>query len=131
VLPVIVTLPLARIVTGVFAAFLTKVRVIPVGTETVVKFKTPSAKPPAGVFGRVAVVPLGWKVTTPVFRSRTIPVVPVGGVMGGNAPFAPVLPLEKLWADTGTAANVKIPRSRKQSKGHVPHDVRGGSPDAF
>ena len=41
IVPATVTVPLANIVTGVFAAFCIKVTVTPAGILTVVKLKTP------------------------------------------------------------------------------------------
>jgi hypothetical protein len=67
--PLIVTSPVARIVTGVFAAFFEKVTVTPAGIVTVVKLNTP----------------LGGSVRV-VFAA------------GANAPSAPVLPLTNTWA---------------------------------
>src|SRR5262249_39306730 len=64
-----VTLPVARIVTGVLVAFFVNFSVVPDGTLTVVKLKTPLA-------GRASVV-----VPAPV-----------------RAPPTPVLPLLKVWA---------------------------------
>jgi hypothetical protein len=66
--PLIVTFPVVRMVTGVFVAFLVKDNVTPLERLNVVKFRTPSRKPPPGTLGSVAVVPLGEYVTTPVLR---------------------------------------------------------------
>lgn len=71
IVPATVTVPLANIITGVFAAFFTKLTVTPEGILTVVKLKTP----------------LGGKVNVVL-------------AVGAKAPSAPVLPLLKVWADT-------------------------------
>jgi hypothetical protein len=106
--PLIVTFPVARSVTGVLATFLVNHTVTPLATLMVVKFNTPSRKPPAGTLGSVAAVPLGEYVTVPSFRLTVIPVVPPGGagVLGGKAPCAPVLPLLNVWAAAGVPARV-------------------------
>jgi hypothetical protein len=67
-----VTLPLARIVTGVLVTLRVNVTVTPAGMFTVVKLKTPLA-------GNVSVV----------------------FVAGLKAPSAPVLPLLNVWAAAG------------------------------
>jgi hypothetical protein len=72
IVPAIVTLPLASIVTGVLVAFRVKVTVTPAGMLMVVKLKTPDAGSASVVF-----------------------------VVGLNAPSAPVLPLLNVWANTG------------------------------
>ena len=72
-----VTLPLARIVTGVFVAFRVTFTVAKGGMLTLVKLNTPLG-------GRASVV------------------VPFGGV---NAPSAPVLPLLNVWASAGETAS--------------------------
>jgi hypothetical protein len=64
-----VTVPVAKRITGVLAAFLVKVTVTPVGTLMVVKLKTPLG-------GSVRVVLL----------------------VGLKGPSAPVLPLLNVWA---------------------------------
>jgi hypothetical protein len=70
--PLIVTSPVARIVTGVFAPFLAKVTVTPAGIVTVVKLNTPLGGSASVVFAA-----------------------------GANAPSAPVLPLTNTWAAAG------------------------------
>src|SRR2546425_666974 len=72
IVPAMVTFPLARIVTGVFAALRVKVTVTPAGMFTVVKLKTPLA-------GNVSVVL----------------------AVGLKAPSAPVLPLLNVCATAG------------------------------
>jgi hypothetical protein len=77
--PVIVTFPEAKIMTGVFAAFGVNVTVTPAGTFTVVKLKTP----------------LGGRATVVL-------------VAGAKAPSAPVLPLSK-GADITERGVISIP----------------------
>ena len=81
IVPAIVTSLVARIVTGVLAAFRAKVTVTPAGIFTVVKFNTP---PGGNVTGGVTVQG-------------------VGAQLGANAPSSPVLPLLKVCAKPGRA----------------------------
>jgi len=81
IVPATVTVPVASKVTGVLAAFLAKVTVTPEGILIVVKLKTPFG-------GSVNVVVAA----------------------GAKAPSAPVLPLLKVWADTGPAQSSTMTR---------------------